>query len=68
MSKKPVSTLDWLDDPLTVIEPSDMITKQSAFGNGFYFITKDQLEELSQGKVLFDMINNEYGIFIGMKK
>ena len=60
------SNESWFDDPdkLEVIEVDEVCRKSSIFGNAFFKITKEQLQALSEGKVLFN--RDEYGTFIAL--
>lgn len=64
-SKCDPSTINWFDDHMEVIEINQVCRKSSIFGNYFYIITKEQIEALLEGKVLYAC--DEYGMFIALK-
>lgn len=53
-------------DELEVLEVEELDKKCSLFGNYFISITNEQLKELQEGKVLFEI--NEYGVCIMLKQ
>ena len=61
------STIDWCNEPVKMI-PVDCICKYASYwGNSYYFITEEQLEELKNGKVIY-VYDGEYSNFIAVKK
>lgn len=56
------SSIDWFDDELSVCNVDEVCRKASIFGNCLYTITREQLCELENGRVLYDI--DEYGTFI----
>jgi len=54
--------LCWFTDELTEVEPKDVCCKNSIFGNFYFGITKEQLEALKNGAILYAC--DEYGMFI----
>lgn len=56
------SSSKWFTDALKVCEMDEVCRRASIFGNSFFVITKEQLEALREGKVLYDIA--EYGTFI----
>lgn len=56
----------WFIDKLQVCEVGEVCRRDSIFGNAYYTITREQLEQLEEGKVLFDA--GEYGTFIMLEK
>lgn len=60
--KKNCSSREWFDDELLECEIDEVCRRSSIFGNGYYKITKKQLEALKNGKVLFTV--GEYGTFL----
>ena len=43
-------------------------SNESAYGNEDYEISVDDIKALEDGKILAAMINDEYGVFIKMKR
>lgn len=60
------SSSEWFTDALKVCEIDEVCRRASIFGNGFFTITKEQLEALKEGKVLYDI--DEYGTFIALEE
>lgn len=60
------SSLKWFTDALKVCEIDEVCRRSSIFGNSFFTITKEQLEALKEGKVLYDI--DEYGTFIALEE
>jgi cystathionine beta-lyase family protein involved in aluminum resistance len=60
------SKLEWFDEPVKMISIEDVDGYQSRHGNTFSFITKSQVKELLEGKVIY-IYDDEYGHFIKMK-
>lgn len=56
---------EWLDMPMEVIEPEQICSKRSIFGNYYLGITEEQLDAIRKGLVLFKL--DEYGMFVGLK-
>lgn len=59
------TTINMCDEKLTTINPEEMCQHSSKYGNGFFIITKEQLEDLRNGKVLYAI--DEYGTFIALE-
>ena len=60
------SNRSWFDDKLNVCPVWNVCEKASIFGNRYYKITKEQLEALKAGMVLYDV--DEYGTFIVLEQ
>ena len=61
------SSLEWFAKSVVafeIIEADQVCRKSSIFGNYYFTITPEQIEQLKQGKVL--QYTEEYGIFIAM--
>lgn len=56
------SNYSWFHDDLKECSIDEVCRRASIFGNSFFRITREQLTELEQGKVLYDI--DEYGTFI----
>lgn len=55
-----------LDEPLKTIERCEMCSRQSLFGNSFFVLTKEDIESVLSGKILYSL--GEYGVFIGLAR
>lgn len=60
------SKKEWFTDPLEVCNVDEVCRNESIFGNGYFRITKKQLDDLQNGKVLYDL--SEYGTFIMLEQ
>lgn len=54
---------DWFSAELDTISIYEMCENKSLFANWYFAISKEQIEELLQGKVLCSGVE-EYGVFI----
>lgn len=52
------------DNELSSIAPEEIEEKGSVFGNFYFGVTAEQLEELKAGRVLYS--RDEYGIFLAL--
>ena len=59
------STLEWFDDEFEVCEVDEVCRNCSPFGNSYIKLTENDIEQLRQGKVLYQM--GEYGTFIALE-
>lgn len=55
----------WFDERFETIDRGEICGRQSIFGNQFISVTREQLDALKLGKVLY--IGGEYGIFIALE-
>ena len=60
------SDKSWFTDSLGVCDEGEVCIRGSIFGNSYFVITAEQLEQLKQGKVLYDL--DEYGTFIMLEQ
>ena len=60
--KNNCSSKKWFNEFLKECDMDEVCRRSSIFGNCYFKITKEQLESLKNGKVLFDVA--EYGLFI----
>jgi hypothetical protein len=44
------------------------VGEKDTCGDFLYVLTDEDIEKLKIGKVLFDLVNDEYGVFIAYKK
>lgn len=61
------SSIDWCDEPVDVIDESQMCADSSIYGNTFSYITLEQVDELMNGKVV-EIDDNECMHFICLKR
>lgn len=57
-----VSSIEWFDEQFGTCEIDEVCRRASIFGNSYYVISKEDLDDLRAGKVLFSV--DEYGTFI----
>lgn len=57
---------EWFKEPVEMIEFEQVVDAQSAWGNTYSYITKEQLEDLQNGKLVY-IDDGEYCHFIMMK-
>lgn len=61
-------TSELFTDAFEIIENENEVTKHaSCYGNEFYTITKEDIDALLNGKILFGFATGEYGTFICME-
>ena len=56
----------WFEDEVEMIEIDEVEAAQSKYGNTFSVITRNQIEELLNGKVVY-ISDEEYGHFVKLK-
>ena len=61
------TTIDFCDEPVEIIEADQICANCSIWGNSGIYITKEQLQDLLNGKVAY-YSDGEYGTFITVKE
>ena len=57
-----------MDDFIICNNMEEVKLNESPYGNEYYEISADDIKALKDGKTITAMVNDEYGVFIKMKR